>query len=138
MPKKQTTPDNQFKHVTSPETLDSEQMVDIISEALLERKAEDISVLDVRGLTTLTDFFVVCHATTDIQIKAIANNVIEKVREELNETAWKKEGMDSRRWVVLDFVNVVVHIFNKEQREYYSFERMWNDAEVTKVEDEVE
>src|SRR5699024_9267135 len=93
------------------------------------------TVLDVHELTTLTDKFVVCHATTDVQIKAIANNVTQTTNEQLNEKPWKEEGLESRRWVILDYVNVVVHIFKKELREYYALERMWNDAVVTRIED---
>src|SRR5699024_8084238 len=116
-------------------TADSDKLIEFITEAMLERKAEDITVLDVHELTTLTDKFVVCHATTDVQIKAIANNVTQTTNEQLNEKPWKEEGLESRRWVILDYVNVVVHIFKKELREYYALERMWNDAVVTRIED---
>jgi ribosome-associated protein len=71
-----------------------------------------------------------------VQIKAIADNVNKETKEQLNEKAWKEEGLESRRWVILDYVNVVVHIFKKELREYYALERMWNDADVQKIEDD--
>lgn len=116
-------------------TSDSKKLIDAIVEGLLEKKAKDIKLLDVRELTTLTDYFVVCHGTSETQIRALANSAIEKVKEELGENVWKKEGMDARRWIILDYVNVVVHIFSEEKREYYSIERMWNDAEITEIED---
>lgn len=128
--------DQQFTSVNDTNTADSEKLIDVITEALLERKAEDITVLDVHELTTLADKFVVCHASTDVQIKAIADNVHRQTKENLGETAWQEEGRDSRRWVILDYVNVVVHVFKKELREYYALERMWNDAPVRKVEDD--
>jgi len=127
--------ERKFTTVNSSKTADSQKLIDVISEALLEKLAEDVTILDVRKLTTLTDYFIVCHASSDVQIKAIADNVEDCTREELGEKVWKKEGLETRRWVILDYVNVVVHIFHKEQREYYGIERMWNDAEVTKVED---
>lgn len=127
--------DQQFISIDNTKTADSDKLIDIITEAMLDRKAEDITILDVHELTTLTDKFIVCHASTDVQIKAIANNVLQETKEKLGEKAWKEEGLESRRWVILDYVNVVVHIFKKELREYYSLERMWNDAAVTRIED---
>lgn len=125
----------QFTSVDEQKTGDSEKLIEVITEALLDRKAEDITVLDVHELTTLADKFVICHASTDVQIKAIADNVNKETKEQLNEKAWKEEGRESRRWVILDYVNVVVHIFKKELREYYALERMWNDAPIQKIED---
>lgn len=127
--------EQQFTSVSSSKTADADKLVEVISNALLEKKGEEIKILDVHELTTLTDKFVVCHATSDVQIKALANNVLQSTKEQLGEAAWKEEGRESRRWVILDYVNVVVHIFKKELREYYALERMWNDAVITTVED---
>lgn len=108
-------------------------LVELINEALLEKKAYDVNVLDVRGITTLTDFFIVCHGGSDIQIKALANNVAESIKEKTGEYVWRREGMDSKKWVVLDYVDVVVHIFNEETRQFYALETMWNDAKSTTI-----
>jgi ribosome-associated protein len=116
-------------------TADSEKLISIITEGLLEKKAKEIKILDVRNLTTLADFFVICHGTSETQIRAIANSAIEKVKEKTGEAVWKQEGMDARRWIILDYVNVVIHIFNEEKRQYYGIERMWNDAIFTDVAD---
>lgn len=128
--------DQQFVSVNNTKTADSDKLLNVITDALLDKKAEDITILDVHELTTLADKFVICHANTDVQIKAIANNVNKATQEKLKEKAWKEEGRESRRWVILDYVNVVVHIFKKELREYYSLERMWNDAPIQKIEDD--
>lgn len=125
----------QFTSVNDAKTADSEKLIEVITEAMLDRKAEDIIVLDVHQLTTLADKFIVCHASTDVQIKAIADNINKETQENLGEKAWKEEGRESRRWVILDYVNVVVHIFKKELREYYALERMWNDAPVKRIEE---
>lgn len=135
MTKTSSKKDQQFTSSNQEKTVDSDKLIEVIGEALLDRKAEDITVLDVHGLTTLADKFVICHASTDVQIKAIADNVNKETKEQLNEKAWKEEGRETRRWVILDYVNVVVHIFKKELREYYALERMWNDAPIRKIED---
>lgn len=136
MPNNAPQTEQQFTSLSETKTADSQKLIDIICESLLEKKAEDVTILDVHELTTLADMFIVCHATSDVQIKALANNVSERTRETLNEKPWKEEGKDSKRWVILDYVNVVVHIFKKELREYYALERMWSDAVITHVEDE--
>ena len=117
-------------------TSDSELLIELLAEGLLEKKAKEVLLLDVRNLTTLTDYFLVCHGTSETQIRALANSAMEKVKKEIGENAWKQEGMDARRWIILDYVNVVVHIFNEEKRKYYGIERMWNDAVITKIEDD--
>jgi ribosome-associated protein len=126
----------QFENAYSEEVPDSQEMVKIITEALLSRKGKDITLLDVSELTTLTDYFVVCHGTSDVQIKALADAVEEDMLKKSGEKAWKKEGLQGRSWVILDFVNIVVHIMSKEKRDFYGIERMWNDAKVTHIENE--
>ncbi|RNC83734.1 MAG: ribosome silencing factor [Balneola sp.] len=115
---------------------DSKNLVEIIIEGLRKRKAQDIVVLDVSELTTLTDYFVICSGNSDTQIKAIADSVEEELLEQTGEKAWKKEGLQARSWIILDFINTVVHIMSKEKREFYSIERMWNDAKITYIENE--
>ncbi|HET8866352.1 MAG TPA: ribosome silencing factor [Gracilimonas sp.] len=125
----------QFQNSYSEDIPDSKKMVEIITEALLSRKGKDITVLDVSELTTLTDYFVVCHGTSDVQVKALADAVEEDLLNKSGEKAWKKEGLQGRAWIILDFVNIVVHIMSKEKREFYAIERMWNDAKVTHIKD---
>lgn len=112
-----------------------QELLDTITEALLEKKAHRVVVLDVRELTTLTDYFVICDAETDIQVKAIAENVSVKTKEVLAEPAWQKEGFDTRRWIILDYVDIVVHVFQTELRQYYNLEKMWIDAVRTEIVD---
>lgn len=135
MPQKAQKQDHQFESLNENKTADSQKLIEAISEGLLDKKAEEITILDVHELTTLADNFVICHASTDVQIKAIADSVVKHTKEQLGEKPWKEEGRDTRRWVILDYVNVVVHIFKKELREYYALEKMWNDAEIIRVED---
>ncbi|MEX0995320.1 MAG: ribosome silencing factor [Balneolaceae bacterium] len=136
MPIQSDTASDQFTSLTTEKTADSEALIKTITDALLEKKAKEIVLLDVRGLTTLTDYFIVCHGTSETQIKALANSVLDKTSEKIGEKAWKREGLDARRWIILDYVNVVVHIFNEEKRNFYGIERMWNDAVRTEIKDE--
>ncbi|KPP97091.1 MAG: ribosome silencing factor YbeB [Bacteroidetes bacterium HLUCCA01] len=110
-------------------------MIAVISEALLDKKAEQIRLLDVRKITTLTDYFIVCHGTSDTQVKAIADNVAYEVKQAFGEYVWKKEGHNTNRWIVLDYVNIVVHVFLHDLREFYGIEKMWQDAEITEIKD---
>jgi ribosome-associated protein len=138
MPQTSSKADQQFTSKNNSKVTDTNKLVEVIGDGLLDKQAEDITLLDVHNLTTLTDTFVVCHAATDVQIKAIANSVIMATKEKLDEKPWQKEGLDTRRWVILDYVNVVVHIFKKDLREHYALERIWNDAEISKIEDSKE
>lgn len=135
MTKSKKMPSDQFMTDPESETIDSSKLIESITNALHEKKAKEIVLLDVRGLTTLTDYFIVCHGTSETQIRALANSVTEMTKKDIGEAVWKKEGMDARRWIILDYVNVVVHIFSQEKREFYGVERMWNDAVRTELED---
>ncbi len=128
----------QFSNAYSEDELKSSKVVDVITEALLSKKANDITVLDVSELTTLAEYFVICHGNSDVQIKALADVVEEEVRKQCDEKAWRKEGGTGRSWVILDFVNIVVHVMSEEKRNYYGIERLWNDAKVTHIKDEVD
>jgi ribosome-associated protein len=105
-----------------------------IARLTLTKKAYDVAVLDLRGLTTMADFFVVCSADSEPQIKAVAD-AVEEGMEEGGEVPWHKEA-GSPNWVLLDYVDVVLHIFHKEARAFYSLEKLWGDATITAVTDE--
>ena len=105
-----------------------------ISELMLEKKALDVTIIDVRKITTLTDFFVLCTSESQPQSRAITNHIHEEMKKE-EMRAWHIEGFQKLDWVLVDFVNIVVHIFSKEAREYYEFERLWADGKITRVKD---
>ncbi len=93
----------------------------------LEKKAEDIVIADLRKLTTITDFFVICSAESSVQLKAIVDHIVEEL-EKKGIKAWHIEGYTNLTWVLIDYVDVVVHIFLKPAREFYGLERFWGDA----------
>jgi ribosome-associated protein len=105
-----------------------------IAELMLSKKAHDVVILDLKKLTSATDHFVICSADSDTHVKAIADGVLDGM-EELGERVWHHEGYHALRWVVLDYVDVVVHVFHKEERSFYNLDRLWGDAKRTEVQD---
>lgn len=102
-----------------------------IIAAIQEKKGENIVSLDLRKIPeAVADFFIVCEATSGPQIKAIADNVADKVKEICGENVFHKEGFQNLQWVLIDFVNVVVHVMHPETRKFYNLEEMWSDAAV--------
>ncbi len=97
-------------------------------EAALDKKAEDVVIMDMRTVSGLADYFVLCTGTSDLQVKAIQESVQERIRAECGERPWHREGMEYRQWVLLDYVDLVVHVFRPERRAFYDLERLWKDA----------
>lgn len=114
--------------------MDSKKLALKLARLALTKKAEDIKILDLRKLTTVTDFFVICTAFSDTRVKAVADAVMDGSKK-IGEKVWHKEGMAQKSWVLLDFVDVVVHIFLRETRNFYSLEKLWGDADITVISD---
>jgi ribosome-associated protein len=107
---------------------ESEILARACAAAASDKKAEDIQVLDLRGISTVTDFFVVCGGTSDPQIKAIASGIRTNIREKFGKGPFAEDGLPASRWIVLDYAQVIIHIFHTESREFYSLEDLWGDA----------
>jgi ribosome-associated protein len=107
-----------------------------IAQVALEKKARDILILDLHELTSATDRFVVMTADSDTQVKAVADHIVEKLKAD-GMRAWHVEGLEGRRWVLLDYVDVVVHVFYSETRNFYSLETLWGDAPAIRVQDDL-
>jgi len=105
-----------------------------VAEFALTKKAQDVKILDLRKLTDMADFFVICSGESDIQVKAIADAILEST-ERIGVEAWHQEGVTQRQWLLLDYVDVVVHVFHKEIRKFYALEKLWGDAKIQTVED---
>jgi ribosome-associated protein len=114
--------------------LESSQLANKITDLIFNKKGYDVKILDLRKLTTITDYFVVCSGDSDTQVKAIADEVDKTLRDE-GIRAWHMEGYQALNWILIDFIDVVVHVFKKETREYYNLEKLWGDAPVTDVTD---
>ena len=113
----------------------AQQTLDYCSEWLLDRKGEDIVAIDLRKVAEFADYFMICTGTSDVQVRALADAVIEGMKE-AGQRPLHVEGYDSRKWVLIDFVDVVVHVFQPEEREFYALERLWGDAPARHVTDE--
>lgn len=108
----------------------SAELRDAIVEAILDKKGENVVSLDLTKINdAVTDHFVICDATTTVQVKAIAENIADEVKKRTGERPWHKEGYENLDWVLLDYVDVVVHIFRTEIREFYQLEELWADAD---------
>lgn len=106
----------------------NEEKVKYICQALLEKKGHDIEVLHIEPLTTLTEYFVICSATSTTQVKALADSVDFHLKNDHQMMPHHTEGFDSAQWILLDYGSVLVHVFMPEAREFYKLERLWKDG----------
>jgi len=114
--------------------LDSKLFAEKIADLIFNKKGYDVRIIDLRSLATFADFFVICSADSDTQVKAIADEIDKTLRDE-GIKCWHKEGYMALSWVLLDYVDVVVHVFKKEAREFYNIEKLWGDAPSVEVVD---
>ncbi|MFT4602417.1 MAG: ribosome-associated protein [Arenicella sp.] len=109
-------------------------LVDKIVDGIQDVKGKDIVVLDLTHLqNSVTEYFIICSGESSTQVDGISGSVTRKTREDLSEKPWHTEGINNSEWVLLDYVNVVVHVFYKEVREFYNLEDLWADAERTDI-----
>lgn len=111
----------------------SSTLVTYAVDAMADKKASDITVIDLREVSNMADFFVIGTGDSDLQVKAIANGIMDHIEDECGEQPWKREGMNHLRWVLLDYVDLVVHIFTPARREHYNIERLWGEANTETV-----
>ncbi|GGM80695.1 MULTISPECIES: ribosome silencing factor [Dyadobacter] len=116
--------------------LSSKDLTELVVKGMTEKKGLDIAILDLRKVkNSITDFFVICSGNSDTQIDALASSVEDEVYKISKTEPWQKEGKANGEWILIDYVDVVAHIFNKERRKHYDLEELWGDAEVTYLED---
>jgi ribosome-associated protein len=113
---------------------DSEKLADLIVKGITDKQAKDVVVLNLQEIdNAIADFFVICHGTSRTQVEAIADSVIETTIKKIKSKPWHREGFENAEWILLDYVDVVVHIFQREVRDFYQLEKLWADAKVTHV-----
>jgi ribosome-associated protein len=119
--------------------LTTQQLRDLVVKGMQEKKAQDIVVMDLRHVkNAITDFFVICSGNSDTQIDAIAGSIEEEILKVSRVFPMNREGKMNREWILLDYVDVVVHVFKKERRTFYDLEQLWGDAEMTWIDNEAD
>ena len=115
--------------------IDSARLSELIVQGMLEKKAEDIVLMDLREVqNAVSDFFVLCSGNSDTHIDAVAESIEEEVKKNSQQSPWHREGREQREWILIDYVDVVAHVFNKEKRMFYGLEELWGDAKIQKLE----
>ena len=117
------------------EKTNADQLITTIIGGIEEVKGKEITILDLRDIeNTVCDYFIVCEGTSNTQVNAIVNSIQKLVSKTLKDKPWHIEGTENAEWILMDYVNVVVHVFQKHIREYYDIESLWGDAKTTQIE----
>lgn len=118
------------KNISSPD-----ELISLIVQGIEDIKGQNISLLDLRNIeNTVCDYFIICNGNSNTQVNAIASSVQKNVSKNIREKPYQIEGVENAEWVLMDYVNVVVHVFQKHKREYYDIENLWGDAKITEIE----
>ena len=115
--------------------IDSETIARACAAAAADKKAENPVLLDLRGVSGFTDFFLICSGSSEPQLKAISSSIRESLREKFDQRPLAEDGYPASQWVVLDYGDVICHLFYGEKREYYDLENLWSDAKRVPLED---
>lgn len=115
--------------------INNDDLLANIIKGIEEVKGDNIKILDLRTIdNTVCDYFVICDGTSNTQVNAIVGSIQKIVSKELKDKPWHVEGAENGEWVLMDYVNIVVHVFQKHIREYYNIENLWGDAKITTIE----
>ena len=110
---------------------ESAAISELAVHGIQEKKGNDIIRLDLRNIhSSVADYFVICHADSATQVKAIANSVEDEIYKAIQAEPWRKEGLEYGEWILLDYIDVVIHVFRTDKREFYGVEDLWGDAEI--------
>ena len=116
------------------ENSNADQIISVIISGIEDVKGQNINILDLREIeNTVCDYFIICEGTSNTQVNAIVNSIQKKVSKETKDKPWHIEGSENAEWVLMDYVNIVVHVFQKQTREYYDIESLWGDAVTTEI-----
>ncbi|HEV7348103.1 ribosome silencing factor [Telluribacter sp.] len=116
----------------------SQELCQMVAKGMMEKKAQEVAILDLRNVkNAVADYFVICSGNSDTQIDAIADSIEEEVYKTSSIDPWHKEGKANREWILIDYVDVVAHVFKKDRRKFYDLEELWGDAKLTIIEESV-
>jgi ribosome-associated protein len=115
----------------------SEELSRLVVKGMQEKKASDIVVLDLKNVkNAVADYFIVCSGSSDTQVDAISDSIEQEVYKQTLQDPWHKEGKENKEWVLIDYVDVVAHVFKKERRDFYTLEELWGDAQTTYIDND--
>ena len=118
------------------EYIEKKLLIEKIIEAIQDTKGEDIKLLDLTKIeNSAADYFIICSANSNTQVNAIAGNIEQQVRNELKNRPWHVEGTENAMWILVDYISVVVHVFQKHIREFYDLEDLWSDSQITSIDE---
>ena len=113
---------------------DKINLSDIIVNGMLEKKALDITIIDLKSIkNAVADYFIICSGNSDTQVDAISTSIEEEVYKTTSQNPWHKEGQQNKEWILIDYVDVVAHVFKKDKRQFYALEELWGDAKITNI-----
>ncbi len=114
--------------------VNTDELISVILKGIDDVKGDDIQLLDLREIeNTVCDYFIICSGSSNTQVNAITGSIQKLVSKELKDKPWHIEGQNNSEWILMDYVNVVVHVFQKQIREFYDIESLWGDAVVTEI-----
>ena len=115
-------------------SVNTDYLISVIIKGIDDVKGDDIQLLDLRGIeNTVCDYFIICSGNSNTQVNAITGSVQKLVSKELKDKPWHVEGQNNSEWILMDYVNVVVHVFQNHVREFYDIESLWGDAKITEI-----
>ncbi|WP_196886697.1 ribosome silencing factor [Aureivirga sp. CE67] len=116
------------------DNISTDELIAVILKGIEEVKGEDIQILDLRDIeNTVCDYFIICSGTSNTHVSALSGSIQKMVSKELKDKPWHVEGENNAEWILMDYVNLAVHIFQKQTREFYDLENLWGDAKITKI-----
>jgi len=122
--------------ISKEEEITTEALLDKIIKGIQDKKGKEIVSLNIGKIeNSICDYFVICHGTSSTHVDAIIDSIEQKVKKELNEKPYNKEGLDNLTWVLIDYASIIIHVFQKEYRDFYNLEDLWADATMDKYED---
>ena len=122
--------------ITKEEEITTEELLDKIIKGIQDKQGKEILSLNISKIeNSICDYFVICHGTSSTHVDAIIDSIEQRVKKELNEKPYNKEGLDNLTWVLIDYASIIIHVFQKEYRDFYNLEDLWADATMDKYED---
>ncbi len=124
------------KELVHTQSVDSDKLTELVVKGMQEKKAVDIVILNLKHIkNAVADYFIICSGNSDTQVDAITDSIEEEIHKSSQQDPWHKEGKEHKEWILLDYVDVVAHVFKKDRRAFYALEELWGDALITHVDD---